>query len=137
VIRYDADMLTSEAVTRNVRVRVRARYDPERSNIPAGLWFFLYTVHISNEGTEPVQLISRHWIITNAAGEVQEVKGLGVVGEQPVIDPGEEYEYTSGCQFTTPTGSMHGTYQMVSTSQEQFDVEIAPFEMSGPYGTVH
>ena len=130
-------MLTSEAVTRNVRVRVRSKYDPERSNIPAGQWFFQYTVDISNEGTEPVQLVSRHWIITNAVGEVQEVKGPGVVGQQPVIGPGQNFEYSSGCGFTTPTGSMHGTYQMLSDSHGEFDVEIAPFKMSGPYGTVH
>jgi ApaG protein len=130
-------MLTSEAVTRNVRVRVRAKYDPERSNIAAGQWFFQYTVDILNEGEEPVQLVSRHWIITDAVGEVKEVKGAGVVGKQPVIDPGQRFEYTSGCDFATPTGSMHGTYQMVSHSQGQFDVEIAPFKMSGPYGTIH
>lgn len=130
-------MLNSEAVTRNVRVRVRAKYDPERSNLAAGQWFFQYTVDISNEGTEPVKLLSRHWIITDAVGEVQEVKGPGVVGQQPVIGPGQNFEYTSGCGFTTPTGSMHGTYQMVSDSQGEFDVEIAPFKMTGPYGTIH
>jgi ApaG protein len=130
-------MLSSEAVTRNVRVRVRARFDPERSNIAAGQWFFQYTVDISNEGPEPVQLISRHWIISNAVGEVQEVKGLGVVGQQPVIGPRQTFEYTSGCGFTTSSGSMRGTYQMISRSQGEFDVEIAPFEMSGPYGTIH
>jgi ApaG protein len=137
LILYDVGMLSSEAVTRNVRVRVRARFDPERSNIVAHQWFFQYTVDISNEGTEPIQLISRHWIITNAVGEVQEVKGLGVVGQQPVIGPGQRFEYTSGCGFTTPSGSMRGTYQMISRSQGEFDVDIAPFEMSGPYGTIH
>lgn len=130
-------MSTSEAVTRNVRVRVRARFDPERSNPSASQWFFLYTIQISNEGHETVQLLSRHWIITDGADEVQEVKGSGVVGEQPVLAPGERIEYTSGCPLTTPSGSMHGTYQMVSERQEQFDVEIAPFTLTGPYGTVH
>lgn len=130
-------MSTSEAVTRNVRVRVRARFDPERSNPSASQWFFLYTIQISNEGHETVQLLSRHWIITDGTDEVQEVKGSGVVGKQPVLAPGERFEYTSGCPLTTPFGSMHGTYQMVSERQDQFEVEIAPFTLTGPYGTVH
>jgi ApaG protein len=131
------DMMTSEAVTRNVRVRVRTRFDASRSNPPDNLWFFEYTVQIANEGPETVQLVSRHWIITDALNQVHEVKGLGVVGKQPVLAPGEEFEYTSGCPLTTPFGSMRGTYQMLSDSQERFDIEVAPFILTEPYDTVH
>jgi len=130
-------MSTSEAVTRNVRVRVRAQYDPERSDPSDNQWFFLYTIQISNEGHQTVQLLSRHWIITDGKGQVQEIRGLGVVGEQPVLAPGERFEYTSGCPLTTPFGSMQGTYQMVSESQDRFDVDIAPFALTEPYSTIH
>jgi ApaG protein len=130
-------MMTSEAITRNVRVRVRTRYDPARSNPADNLWFFEYTVQISNEGTDTVQLVSRHWIITDALNQVHEVKGLGVVGKQPVLAPGEEFEYTSGCPLTTPFGSMRGTYQMLTDRQERFDIEVAPFVLTEPYDTVH
>ena len=130
-------MSTSEAVTRNVRVRVRAQYDPERSDPSDNQWFFLYTIQISNEGHQTVQLLSRHWIITDGKGQVQEIRGPGVVGEQPVLAPGERFEYTSGCPLTTPFGSMQGTYQMVSESQDRFDVDIAPFALTEPYSTVH
>jgi ApaG protein len=116
---------------------VRARFDAERSNPSASQWFFLYTIQIANEGHETVQLLSRHWIITDGTDQIQEVKGPGVVGEQPVLAPGERFEYTSGCPLTTPFGSMQGTYQMVSAQQEKFEVEIAPFTLTGPYGTVH
>ena len=128
---------TSEAVTHDIRVRVRAEYDPTRSDPSANQWFFLYTIQISNEGRQTVQLLSRHWIITNAVDEMREVRGPGVVGEQPVIAPGEEFEYTSGCPLTTPFGSMRGTYQMVTENHERFEVEIAQFELAGPYGTIH
>ena len=130
-------MSTSEALTRNVRVRVRAQYDPERSDPSENQWFFLYTIQISNEGHQTVQLLSRHWIITDGKGQVQEIRGLGVVGEQPVLAPGERFEYTSGCPLTTPFGSMQGTYQMVSENQDRFDVDIAPFALTEPYSTVH
>jgi ApaG protein len=130
-------MSTSEAVTRSVRVRVRAQYDPERSDPSENQWFFLYTIQISNEGPQTVQLLSRHWIITDGKGQVQEVRGLGVVGEQPVLAPGERFEYTSGCPLTTPFGSMQGTYQMVSENHDRFDVEVAPFALTEPYSTVH
>jgi len=93
----------------------------------------LYTVQISNESSETVQLLSRHWIITDATGEVQEVRGPGVVGEQPVLAPGESFEYTSGCPLTTPFGSMNGTYQMVTSRGERFDATIAPFTLSEPH----
>lgn len=130
-------MSTSEAVTRGIRVRVEAEYAPERSQPLGSQWFFLYTIDIINESDDIVQLLSRHWIITDAMGEVQEVRGPGVVGEQPVLEPGESFRYTSGCPLTTPFGSMHGTYQMVTGKREVFDIEIAPFTLSEPYTTVH
>jgi len=126
-------MFSSEAVTRGIRVHVEPQYDPARSRPADNRWFFLYTVTISNEGTEPVQLVSRHWIITDEANRIEEVKGPGVVGEQPSLAPGEGFSYTSGCPLTTATGAMHGTYQMVTQSGENFDAEIAPFTLSEPY----
>jgi len=128
---------TSEAITRDIRVSVRARYDPERSNPQQSQWFFLYTVNIQNEGRETVQLISRHWIITDAMGKAVDVKGPGFVGNQPKLAPGQSFEYTSGCPLTTPFGSMHGTYQMINQAGEQFDVEIAPFTLTEPYSMVN
>ena len=130
-------MSCSEAVTRNLRVRVDVEYAPGRSNPQQNQWFFLYTVRITNEGSNTVQLVSRHWMITDAMDQVQEIRGPGVVGEQPILAPGQSFEYTSGCPLTTPFGSMRGTYQMVNDQQEHFDIEIAPFTLTGPYGTVH
>ncbi len=114
----------------------RPRYSPERSQPSESQWFFLYTVRIVNEGAETVQLLTRHWIITNGDGQVEEVRGPGVVGEQPVLQPGEGFEYTSGCPLPTPFGTMHGTYQMITRNGEMFDAEVAPFTLSEPY-TVH
>jgi ApaG protein len=129
-------MFTSEAVTRGVRVFVESEYAPERSDPARNEWFFLYTVRITNEGGETVQLLTRHWIITDGAGHVEEVRGPGVVGKQPVLKPGESFEYTSGCPLTTPFGVMEGTYQMIAQSGERFDAKVAPFTLSEPY-TVH
>jgi ApaG protein len=126
-------VFTSEVVTQGIRVRVVSRYDPTRSKPQQNQWFFLYTVHISNEGSVTSQLLSRHWIITDATGHVEEVRGPGVVGEQPVLAPGQSFEYTSGCPLTTPFGTMHGTYQMVTTTGERFDATIAPFTLSEPH----
>lgn len=136
LIVHDETMFTSEALTRGIRVSVAAEYAPDRSRPQAKEWFFLYTITIRNEGTDVVQLLSRHWIITNGAGEVEEVRGPGVVGEQPVLQPGESFTYTSGCPLGTSFGTMQGTYQMVTASGEPFDVTIAPFTLSEPY-TVH
>jgi ApaG protein len=130
-------MSTSEATTKNIRVHVEARYDPSRSSPPQNQWFFLYTVRITNEGENTVQLVSRHWVITDAMGKVQEVRGAGVVGNQPVLAPGQSFEYTSGCPLTVPFGSMHGTYQMVNDRKEQFDIEIAPFTLMEPNSAVN
>lgn len=130
-------MSSSEATTRNIRVRVQAQYDPRRSSPRENHWFFLYTVSITNEGRDTVQLVSRHWVITDGMGEVEEVRGPGVIGKQPVLAPGTSFEYTSGCPLTTPFGSMHGTYQMITQSNERFDVEIAPFTLMESYSSVN
>ena len=129
-------MFISETVTRGVRVRVESEYAADRSKPAKNQWFFLYTVTISNEGPEVVQLLTRHWIITDGTGHVEEVRGPGVVGKQPTLKPGESFEYTSGCPLATPFGVMEGSYQMVTESGERFDAKIAPFTLSEPY-TVH
>lgn len=129
-------MYTSAAVTRDIRVSVISEYAPDQSRPQDQQWFFLYTITIANEGKETVQLMSRHWIITDGSGHVEEVKGPGVVGQQPVLGPGESFEYTSGCPLRTPFGTMEGTYQIVTRTGDSFDVRIAPFTLSGPY-TVH
>ena len=123
---------SSTAVTRGVRIEVTTEYDPSRSFPEHNRWFYLYTVEISNDGSETVQLVSRHWIITDANGHVEEVKGPGVVGESPVLEEGESFEYTSGCPLTTPYGSMHGTYQMVTSDGDRFDAQIAEFVLGQP-----
>jgi ApaG protein len=128
-----APVFTSEAITRGVRVRVASSYVAERSAPEESHWFFIYHVIIGNEGGETVRLVTRHWIITDANGHVEEVKGPGVVGEQPVLAPGQSFEYTSACPLGTPFGSMHGTYQMVTDAGEQFDAEIAPFSLAEPH----
>ena len=125
-------MGSSNAVTRGVRIEVTTEYDPTRSFPEHNRWFYLYTVEISNEGSETVQLVSRHWIITDATGHVEEVKGPGVVGESPVLEEGESFEYTSGCPLTTPYGSMHGTYQMVTADGDRFDAKIGEFVLGQP-----
>jgi ApaG protein len=124
----------SEAVTNQIRVEVMSRHSPENSR--QGEWVFQYTVRITNLGNETVQLVSRHWIITDALEHTEEVVGPGVVGEQPVLAPGESFKYSSWCPLKTPTGMMRGAYQMVRTGGEQFDIEIAPFALKARY-TVH
>jgi ApaG protein len=123
----------SEATTRGINVRVESRYVPEQSDPERGGWLFAYTVRIANTGRETVQLISRHWIITDANGEVEEVRGPGVVGAQPVLRPGESFEYTSACPLGTAFGTMQGSYQMLTDKGEYFDAEIAAFSLSTPY----
>jgi ApaG protein len=129
-------MSDSEAITRGVRVHVDARYSPNHSEPSRQEWFFLYTVRIANEGPETVQLLNRHWVITDAAGKVEEVRGPGVVGKQPILPPGESFEYTSGCPLTTPFGSMHGEYEMTTLDGEHFDVQIGAFALMEP-GSLH
>jgi ApaG protein len=135
IVHHEA-MFNSEAVTRGVRVTVTSEYAPEKSQPSKNEWFFLYTITIANEGAETVQLLTRHWIITDGTGHVEEVRGPGVVGKQPILRPGESFEYTSGCPLSTPFGVMEGTYQMIAENGERFDAKVAPFTLSGPY-TVH
>jgi len=125
-------MFESAAVTRGIRVEVRSFYVPERSAPDEEQWFFAYQIAISNEGEETAQLLSRHWVITDGNGEQEEVRGPGVVGEQPVLAPGESFAYTSACPLTTPVGTMQGTYQMRTESGVDFDAEIAPFSLGEP-----
>jgi ApaG protein len=129
-------MFSSEATTRGVRVSVLSEFASDRSRPSQQQWFFLYTITISNEGEDTVQLLSRHWIITDGGGHIEEVKGPGVVGQQPVLGPGETFTYTSGCPLSTPFGKMEGTYQMATRDGEFFDAVVAPFTLSEPY-TVH
>jgi len=127
-------MAGSETSTHGIRVRVMPEFCPERSDAAAQRWFFLYTITITNEGGETVQLRSRHWVITDGEGRVEEVRGAGVVGAQPILGPGESFQYTSGCPLRTPFGTMHGSYRMSAGDEREFDVEIAPFALSEPYG---
>lgn len=110
-----------------------SRYSAENSKPFQDDWVFQYTVRITNEGEETVQLVSRHWIITDGSDHVEEVRGPGVVGEQPVLAPSESFKYSSWCRLKTPTGRMHGKYFMQRTSGEMFDIEIAPFGLRARY----
>lgn len=123
----------SDTTTRGVRVEVRTAYVPERSAPQESRYFFAYRIRISNVGEETVQLRSRHWVISDGEGNMEHVRGPGVVGEQPVLEPGEAFEYTSFCPLPTPIGSMHGTYQMVTAGGSAFDAEIAPFPLAVPH----
>lgn len=129
----DPAISTSEAVTRGVRVSVAARFDPARSQPSRGLWFFLYTITIANEGEETVRLLTRHWIINDAYERSEEVRGDGVVGKTPTLAPGESFTYTSGCPLATQFGSMRGSYGMVTAGGDNFDVAIAEFALCPPY----
>jgi len=126
-------VFTSKAVTEGIRVEVEAQYDPTRSQPENERWFFLYNVTITNESPDQVQLLSRHWIITDGHGVVQEVRGQGVVGEQPELQPGESFEYTSGCPLSTEIGTMQGSYEMVAGDGRRIDAAIAEFTLSEPY----
>jgi len=126
----------SDALTNGVRVEVMARHSKEHSKPLEGEWVFEYTIRITNTQDEPVQLISRHWIIADAFGKVKEVKGPGVVGQQPLLKRSESFQYSSWSRLETPTGMMHGTYQMIGEERGEFDVEIAPFALRAKY-TVH
>jgi ApaG protein len=109
------------------RVEVEPRFMPEQSAPSQGVYSFAYTITITNTGEVPAQLISRHWIISNSAGESEEVKGLGVVGQQPLLKPGEAFQYTSGCRLRTSSGTMQGSYFCVAEDGERFDVPIPAF----------
>jgi len=122
----------STAVTEGIRVEVQSAFRPDRSDPSAGRWLFAYTIKIRNEGAATAQLVSRHWIITDANGEREEVQGDGVVGHQPRLEPGESFEYTSFCILKTPHGSMRGSYRMVREDGDSFDAAIAPFPLVVP-----
>ena len=119
-----------------IRVDVETSYLDEQSDPREGRYVFSYTITIRNEGQVPARLLTRHWVITDANGKVEEVRGDGVVGEQPVLGPGESFKYSSWCPLKTPMGMMRGTYQMVSSGGDHFDIEIAPFALRARY-TVH
>jgi ApaG protein len=123
----------SDTTTRGIRVQVQSYYDEERSSPQESYYFFAYRVRISNVGGETAQLLSREWIITDGNGDTQRVQGPGVVGEQPVLAPGEEFEYTSFCPLPTPVGAMHGSYLMALPNGERFEAEVAPFSLAVPH----
>ncbi len=125
--------LISSVVTQGIRVTVSSAYVAEQSAPASKRYVFAYTVKIMNEGGEPAQLRTRHWIITDGNGKVEEVRGPGVIGQQPSLKPGEEFEYTSGCVLQTARGEMRGTYQMQRPGGEMFDAVIAPFVLALPY----
>jgi ApaG protein len=124
------------AITRSIAVSVEPAYLEAQSSPADARYFWAYRVTIENQGQETVQLLSRHWMITNARGVFTEVKGPGVVGEQPVLEPGASYEYVSGAPLDTPSGMMGGAYQMVTGSGEEFDIEIPTFSLDRPNQSV-
>jgi len=126
------DELGSEAVTRGIRVTVRSRYEEDESAPEEGYYFFSYTIRITNEGSQPAQLWSRRWRITDGDGNQEVVEGAGVVGHQPILAPGEGFEYTSYCPLPTPVGAMEGTYRMLIADGSELDAEIAPFTLAVP-----
>ena len=123
---------TSNAVTDGIRVRVVSQYLAEQSSPPANRYVFAYTITIANEGTRTAQLRTRHWIITDGRGVVEEVRGDGVVGEQPRLDPGQSFQYTSGCVLRTAVGTMQGTYRMWRDDGSFFDADVAAFSLATP-----
>jgi len=120
------------AETRGVVVRVSVSYLPEQSEPDRGRWFWAYHIRLENEGDIAVQLLTRHWVITDGRGARHSVEGEGVVGEQPLIQPGASFDYVSGCPLTTPTGSMQGSYQMIGEDGVSFDAEIPKFALIAP-----
>jgi ApaG protein len=116
----------------DITVAARTAFIPDQSDVDGGRYVFAYTITITNTGTLPAQLVSRHWIITDSNNQVQEVRGLGVVGEQPTLRPNESFQYTSGTAIATPVGTMRGTYQMVAEDGMQFDAPIPEFTLSMP-----
>ena len=122
----------AESKKYEIQVGTASVYLPDQSDEDSERYVFAYTITITNTGTVPAQLISRHWIITDAANQVQEVRGLGVVGEQPLLRPGESFEYTSGTSLATPIGTMRGSYQMVAEDGTKFDAPVAEFALTMP-----
>ncbi len=128
-----SSLSVSNSITQGIRVTVRAVYVPEQSAPRAHRYVFAYTVRIANEGSESAQLRTRHWVITDANGKIEEVRGPGVVGQQPFLRPGDHFEYTSGCVLQTPRGEMRGTYQMHRSDGTSFDASIAAFALALPH----
>ena len=124
--------LSSEATTQGVHVQVWSRYSAEHSDPQRSNWFFLYTIRIANVGNQTVQLLTRQWTITDATGRVEQVQGPGVVGEQPILQPGGTFLYTSAAMIETPVGTMTGSYEMVADDGVRFDAEIPAFKLSAP-----
>ncbi|MHB1358922.1 MAG: Co2+/Mg2+ efflux protein ApaG [Rhodocyclaceae bacterium] len=122
----------ADAKKYEITINVLTQYLPEQSEPEAERYFFIYTIAVTNSGTVAAQLISRHWIITDAAGKVDEVRGLGVVGHQPLLKPGESFEYTSGYPLATPVGTMRGSYQMVAEDGTRFEAPISEFVLAMP-----
>jgi ApaG protein len=118
--------------THKIAVKVATAFIESQSDTEQSRYFFAYTVTIQNEGEVPAKLLSRHWIITDSNGKVQEVRGAGVVGEQPYLKPGEGFQYTSGTMLETPVGTMRGSYQMIADDGTEFDAEIKPFTLAAP-----
>ena len=121
-----------EETTRGLLVRVRPEYLPDQSDPAERRWVWGYQIEVENRGEETVQLLNRHWLITDAAGKVEEVRGPGVVGEQPTLKPGEAFRYASGCPLGTPSGSMVGEFEMVTEGGEHFDIAVPPFSLDLP-----
>ena len=127
-----AILFPHSAETRDVIVRVSVSFLPEQSEPARGRWFWAYHVRIENKGTATVQLLTRHWVITDGRGARHSVEGEGVVGEQPVIAPGASFDYVSGCPLATPTGAMQGSYHMIGEDGAAFDVDIPRFALLAP-----
>ena len=123
---------TSSAVTEGIRVRVQSHYLADQSSPRDDRYVFAYTITITNESDVPSQLRTRHWVITDGRGSIEEVRGDGVVGEQPRLGPGQTFQYTSGCVLTTAIGTMQGTYRMWRDDGSYFDAQIAPFSLASP-----
>jgi ApaG protein len=123
----------SVAITNGVKVTVSTVYVPSQSAPSSKRYVFAYTIRIANEGIRTVQLKNRHWVITHGSGKVEEVRGPGVVGQQPILEPGEHFEYTSGCVLETPRGTMHGSYEMHEAGGEIFEAEVSTFTLSMPH----
>ena len=126
-------MVMYTSMTQDIEITVEPQFLKERSDPAAGRYFWAYTIEIANRGTRTVQLVSRHWRITDANGRMEEVKGAGVVGEQPILREGESFRYTSGCPLTTSSGFMAGSYRMVDENGGSFDVSIPTFSLDSPY----
>lgn len=127
-----SQLIMSEDYNYSVKVSVSTQYIEAESNVDADRYVFAYTITIENDGDIPVKLLNRHWIITDANNKIQEVKGKGVIGEQPYLRPGQSFQYTSGTMMETPVGSMQGTYQMVADDNHHFDAVIDPFTLAMP-----